>query len=79
MSDTEVRPVRSCDVCGQVDDHPRHILQTLDGGTVTIRHMDCCAANGCEVCQATEEANGALRGQELIDHLAAERAAAEEA
>lgn len=26
MSD---RPLRSCDVCGQIDDHPRHIIATM--------------------------------------------------
>lgn len=25
MAETEVRPVRVCDVCGGVDDHPRHV------------------------------------------------------
>lgn len=28
MATTEVRPVRGCDVCGGVDDHPRHVFGT---------------------------------------------------
>lgn len=57
------RPERSCEVCGQSDDHPRHVQGS------TVRHMDCCAAEGCVICQATEQEYGGLRGQELIDHL----------
>lgn len=69
MSD---RPVRWCDVCKQYDDHPRHAYgNPLAGGF--IRHMDCCAAQGCETCQATELENEGRRGQELIDHLTAVR------
>lgn len=62
MSDTQ-RPQRFCDVCKQTDDHPRHTLGTQ------VRHMDCCAAEGCEVCKVTEEAYGERRYQDLIDHL----------
>jgi hypothetical protein len=40
---------------------------------VTVRHMDCCAAQGCEVCADTEAEYGGRRGQELIDHLEAVR------
>lgn len=58
------RPLRFCEACKQVDDHPRH---TLDGKP---RHLDCCAAEGCEVCIGTEVEYGQRRGQELIDHLA---------
>lgn len=57
------RPLRFCDVCKQVDDHPRHV-QT--GKTL---HMDCCAAEGCGTCAGTEVLYGGRRGQELIDHL----------
>lgn len=31
MSD---RPMRSCDVCGQIDDHPRHIFAAEGSGEV---------------------------------------------
>lgn len=65
------RPLRQCDVCRGIDDHPRHVQQT--GGQLRIRHMDCCAAQGCEVCKTTEADNAGRRGQELIDHLAQAR------
>jgi hypothetical protein len=28
----ETRPVRGCDICGKVDDHPRHVIGVVDGG-----------------------------------------------
>lgn len=59
MADQQVRAnvVRRCDVCAQSDDHPRHVVyrsiadpsfpgKYIDIGSV--RHMDCCAAAGCE-------------------------------
>jgi hypothetical protein len=84
MSD-EKRPVRLCESCLQVDDHPRHVLVTTPGEGATPadvadralreaseaghdlsallsqirddteldRHIDCCAADGCSVCQET--------------------------
>lgn len=63
------RPQRGCDVCGQTDDHPRHSNQLVAGGTITIRHLDCCASQGCETCIGTEQEYGQRRGQDLIDHL----------
>lgn len=62
------RPVRSCDVCGQQDDHPRHVQGQV------VRHLDCCAAQGCAVCTETEAATEGRRGQELVDHLEQVRA-----
>ena len=61
------RPIRPCDVCGQYDDHPRHVQKGM------IRHLDCCAASGCPVCAETETVTEGRRGQDLIDHLAALR------
>lgn len=78
----ETRPYRLCEACGQVDDHPRHVIATAPGEGATPpemaekalreaaekgydlstllqqlrddqlleRHMDCCAAAGCDVC-----------------------------
>lgn len=94
---TTTRPLRFCDVCGQLDDHPRHVtglpadstegtpskefLDSLAPGApisaiaelmnprTIVRHMDCCAANGCEICAQTEQEYGQRRGQQLIDHL----------
>lgn len=96
------RRLRLCDVCGGLDDHPRHVTGLPPGATegtpstefldslasgapvsaiaelmnpqTIVRHMDCCAANGCELCAATEHDNGERRGQELIDHLDSVRA-----
>ena len=59
------RPVRGCDVCGQTDDHPRHVIGHPDHGG-TVRHMDCCAASGCAVCQATEQRTAGARGGDLL-------------
>lgn len=62
------RPLRGCDFCPGYDDHPRHVRR--EGGRTGMAHMDCCAAQGCPDCIVTENENGELRGQELIDHLA---------
>lgn len=75
----DARPVRLCDSCGQVDDHPRHVYGTAEGDSptspevaaaalksiqgdeelatellrqimdtaTTVKHMDCCSADGC--------------------------------
>jgi hypothetical protein len=97
MALPSTRPLRYCDVCGQLDDHPRHVksisrktekplhidetyANSLKPGTprsymelmnpwVTVRHMDCCAAQGCAECYQTEKDNRGRRGQKLIDHL----------
>lgn len=92
MSD---RPIRYCDLCGGLDDHPRHViavpaggaapnevLASVDGGPasavaellndrVLIRHIDCCAAAGCEVCQATEAVTNGARGEQLLSAIEA--------
>ena len=31
----EKRPMRMCDSCGQVDDHPRHVYGMADGEAIT--------------------------------------------
>lgn len=97
------RPMRLCDVCGGLDDHPRHVtglpagaiegtpsndrlVELTDGRTIPVlalkellnpttivRHMDCCAAQGCLICAETEQEYEARRGQELINHLEAVR------
>lgn len=68
MAKRSSRPQRSCDVCEQTDDHPRHVIGTPERGG-TVRHMDCCAAEGCDICATSEAENEGRRGQELIDHL----------
>jgi hypothetical protein len=68
VSDTPV--VRECPLCNQVDDHPRHVFH-LPGDAVSARHMDCCAATGCDVCAVQiRDADGA-QGHELRGHLVA--------
>lgn len=49
------------------DGVPATALAELLKGTVVVRHLDCCAAAGCTVCQETEEITGGARGQELIE------------
>lgn len=63
-------PVRTCIGCGQVDDHPRHVvLVGADHAEVTW-HMDCHSrAANCDVCASQiADANGAT-GDELRTHL----------
>lgn len=80
MPDTDTRPYRLCDSCGQVDQDPRHvygvapdqsptqpnieadavkaaaaqgddalaaILTQVRDASTQLKHMDCCAADGC--------------------------------
>ncbi len=71
--------LRTCSACGLIDDHPRHVWGAVSLGGVktpqTSLHLDCCAHNGCATCLDTLVAAGGRTGQDLIDHLAAERAA----
>lgn len=71
------RPMRDCVECGQVDDHPRHVVSMIVEGrpTVTTRHLDCCAARGCESCAASEEQTAGARGSALVELLATSREA----
>ena len=70
MTETTERPMRVCDICMQVDDHPRHVIALDDGGTL-MRHMDCCREAGCFDGSCNEVTAGAenLRGDELLAHL----------
>lgn len=93
----EPRRLRLCDVCGGLDDHPRHVtglpggatggapdqafLDALPDGcpayaiaelldpTTYVRHMDCCAAQGCSICKETEAVHGGLRGDALLENI----------
>lgn len=89
----ETRPLRLCDSCGQVDDHPRHVYGTQEGESptspevaekalsaaktaedrseilrqvmdtaTTVKHMDCCAAEGCQICAEVLRASGVPEG-----------------
>jgi hypothetical protein len=46
---------RNCIACGQVDDHPRHVIQVDPNSTIAF-HMDCHARSGCEVCASQLQA-----------------------
>lgn len=89
---TEARPLRFCDACGGLDDHPRHVTDGVNNGkpsadvlagfkldgappaaieqlferSVRVRHIDCCAADGCPVCAATEKVTKGKRGDALL-------------
>lgn len=69
--------VRGCAECGQRDTHPRHVVGIVNARTAppTPKHLDCCAAAGCALCQQTMRDVGGRTGQNLIDYLAAQRAA----
>ena len=59
--------LRNCIGCGQVDDHPRHVVGLPDGSDVPWHH-DCHArATGCEVCAAVAESG--FTGDELRAHI----------
>ena len=85
---------RLCDVCAQLDDHPRHVQSLPDGSqgtvpsvefltnlpdgipalaiaelmdpTTVVRHMDCCASKGCNVCLDVVDATGGAHGEKLL-------------
>jgi hypothetical protein len=64
-------PIRTCPVCVQTDDHPRHVTD-LNGEITLALHMDCCAiARDCQVCQAQLHAVGGADGNPKGDKLRA--------
>jgi hypothetical protein len=66
-------PLRLCPICGQTDDHPRHVI-TLPEGMDVARHMDCCAQHaGCPVCASQLADAGDVKGEALRAHLTGER------
>lgn len=50
MAEAEIRPMRGCDVCGGVDDHPRHVFAHAPGEGVT---EPAVAEKMIEVAKAT--------------------------
>jgi hypothetical protein len=63
-------PTRTCDVCDQTDDHPRHeMVVNMITGEGASRHMDCCASSGCNVCAKQIAGADGLKGQQLRDHI----------
>jgi len=62
--------LRTCIGCASEDDHPRHVLATADGATVSW-HFDCHQiATGCESCsgQLADAPEGA-KGDQLRAYL----------
>lgn len=39
--------MRTCEICGETDDGPMHVLGTTDGTQGFNRHFRCCARTGC--------------------------------
>lgn len=61
---------RACLGCGQTDDHPKHVVGTLDGNAVAY-HFDCHAAteSGCPSCAAQKDGAEHLRGDDFREHI----------
>lgn len=72
------RQVRTCDGCGQSDDHPHHIIYAavafddpITGARVvqdrsTSKHLDCC---GCKHCGIVLASAGGKKGLDLASHI----------
>ena len=68
------RPIRPCDLCGQEDDHPRHMVAVAVGEDAEfeqIRHLDCCASAGCPdgSCERLLAGYSGTSGADLLHHL----------
>lgn len=77
VRDPAHRIERSCDGCGQIDTHPRHIHLGL-GATITTRHFDCCDTAGCPadgVCGTVMVTTLRRRGDDLTAWLEGRMAA----
>lgn len=57
----------ACDLCGQVDTHPKHHVYDPEVGRLESHHHDC--APDCTVCAASERLTGGKRGDELSAHV----------
>jgi hypothetical protein len=61
-------PVRPAPCCQVYDDHPRHIVATETGEEAF--HMDCHAAQGCELCQLQRDGVAKnVTGEKFREHL----------
>lgn len=65
------RALNPCHGCGATDDHPRHhiVRSFTDDSQNLVKHLDCCAAEGCEDCGVKLAGAGGARGLELAAHL----------
>lgn len=62
------RVSHDCSACGVIDTDPRHSGLSADGSFFE-RHMDCCAALGCAICQDVMTRSGNAKGAALINFL----------
>ncbi len=69
--DPESRIDQICHSCNGVDKHPRH--HYLDAARTYVKHMDCCAADGCpdDTCVRILAASGNAHGDELTAYVRA--------
>lgn len=68
MPPEDLSPVRTvqrlCISCLQTDDAPRHVRIGSEP-----RHVDCCAATGCELCSVSLADAGGAQNDDLRAHL----------
>lgn len=68
-----------CDSCGRFDRHPKvvHVISFTEPGGVSVKHWDCCRADGCPNghCTAALDAAQNAHGDSLIAWAEAEMAA----
>lgn len=103
MANEETRPLRMCDSCSQVDDHPRHVhgtgageanttpealaaaldavgddkmaraavLRHAQDSTTQMKHLDCCAMDGCPdgTCQLSIQGADGKTGPDMLKHV----------
>jgi hypothetical protein len=53
---------RTCIACGQIDDHPKHVVALMDGSDAAYHH-DCHARSSaaCAICAAVVASSDAKR------------------
>lgn len=56
MSKQEERPLRICDVCGQVDDHPRHVIAYAPGEAPPVNQEQIAAVIDLEGFDGAQKA-----------------------
>jgi hypothetical protein len=59
-------PDRTCDKCGQTGSDPHHVQYAAD--LSLSKHIDCCAEDGCAICQA-DSARAQADGTHLRDFV----------
>lgn len=63
----EQRPVRMCDSCGQVDDHPRHVFAGSPGDGITAAEI------GAKAIEAASDADKAAIIAQVQDTTTTQR------